>query len=196
MERQKKQANSLLTCYVHDPQLGYLTIASRCFHQKKQRSLQAAPTTLSLSQTHTLESLQKAVTHLYSVLQKHRETPTERKTTYEMRIFGVRHGGRLKAEGGRWASCGLLISAAMISSHSGDQGSTHTYTGFHKIKREAQRWTILAQCRFTELKLEEDWSNLPLISLWMCSQVWVRHRFWRAVRFSKETDARPPVPSI
>lgn len=46
-----------------------------------------------------------------------------------------------------------------------------------KIKRGAQRWTILAPWLFTELKLEDgDRGNLPLISPWMCSRVWVRQR--------------------
>lgn len=57
-----------------------------------------------------------------------------------------------------------------------------TFAGFCEIKRGAQRWTILAPWLFTELKLEEgERGNLPLISPWMCSQVWVRQRLWCTV---------------
>lgn len=88
--------------------------------------------------------------------------------------------------------------------HASTHQSVHTFTNEHKhihrykrtrthtqkipkkeIKKSksgAKTRTILARCLFTELKLEEeDWSNLPLISLWICSQGRVRQRLWCAV---------------
>lgn len=114
-----------------------------------------------------------------------------------------------------WGPCVLLLWSA----HTLGSQHTHTLVGTHRpvyalrneraqthsnthirlntnSKSGVKTRTILARCLFTELKLEEeDWSNLPLISLWMCSQRWDKGSDVLYVRFSKENDARPPVPS-